>query len=164
MAQIFCPTCGSKNDYANGRRPNFCFSCGYNFASLAAFGGAADTPVRKPNSGAMDIDVDTDTSSGRGTSEGFTPDDVEIVGRANAKVVQGAKGNATVVVDANRQNFGDFVRWQIPPEEARHALNTKAKRANAKETLTTFAKEAGKGGAQMKDAVSGGDATVGETA
>lgn len=67
---LFCPNCGSKTEFINGNRPNFCTNCGYNFKSLGAFGarqpqtqqkvdveaGEQEQPI-KLDSGDVDVNI-----------------------------------------------------------------------------------------------------------
>lgn len=159
---IFCSDCGSKNDFANGRRPNFCSGCGYNFNSLAAFGGNSPAPARpQPSRSGMDIEIDNSPNSGRGgrndnyqqaeaDDAGFSKDDVQIEG-VPVKIVAGG-GNTTRVIDTTRPTVGSFFAHPVPPEEARHPINAKAtKRLSGKKALETFKAEAGFGGVKRTE-------------
>lgn len=154
-AHIFCPTCGSKNDFANGRKPNFCMGCGYNFNSLAAFGGSEPAPRRPANQSGPALDIDTEDShqdSRGGDDAGFSKADVEI-DSVPVQLVKGKDGHTFRPVDANRQTVGDFFRHPIPPEEARQPLSTKVKgaSANVKKAVEAYKNEAGANGLKRQE-------------
>ncbi len=134
---IFCPSCGSKNDFANGRKPNFCSGCGYNFNSLAAF-GAEPTVTRPPrpvkqNDSVLDLSSDNESEE-QGTEEaGISRADLSI----DVNPVQKVK-------------VGSFFQNPIPPEEARHAMNAKA-RTSAKKAFEAYKEEAGGNGLKRQE-------------
>ncbi len=156
-AHIFCPNCGSKNDFANGRKPNFCMGCGHNFNSLAAFGGTDTTPARKPANKESEWDIeagDGNTRTGRGEDDnaGFSKADVT-VDAVPIQVVKGYDGNTTRPVHAHRSTVGDFFRNPLPPEEARQPLSTKIKggAASVKRAVDEYKNEAGANGLKRQE-------------
>jgi len=134
-AHVFCPSCGTKNEPLNGRKPNFCVSCGHNFQSLAVFGGSTPSPARqaRPSSGAVDIELGGDDDSGSYEEAGISKADLEIVVDSRQKV--------TVAGILGTREPG------IVDENARQSIDHKlGKRVNTKKAFENFATEAGKGG------------------
>lgn len=163
-AHIFCPSCGVKNEFSNGRRPNFCSGCGYNFSSLAAFGGDRTiVPQRQAtNTGpALDIDYtnEGDSSGRRGAQS--TELDIDVVGDGS-KVVRDPKTGTFRAVDTNRAKVGDFFAHPMPPEEARHPMNVQVKAAKkqVKEAFDIYKGEAGGNG--LKRVEIGQSTNIGE--
>lgn len=158
-SHIFCPSCGSKNEFSNGRAPNFCSGCGNNLTSLAAFGGPV-TPARKPANAASapsgkDWDIDAEISGdqqGRGNDSGFSKADVE-VDSVPVEMVNGRDGRTFRPVVAGRQTVGDFFRHPIPPEEARQPMTAKIKGASAgaKKAFDSYKDEAGGNGLKRQE-------------
>jgi hypothetical protein len=132
-ATVFCPQCGTKNDPINGKKANFCCSCGNNLQSLTAFGGGSPSRASTSSRGpAMDIELGENTSSGRGSDEaGISKADVEIIGVAPTNKLQ-----VGAILNTAQAGFSD----------ARQPLSVKGKRVNGKKTFNEFTSEAGKGG------------------
>jgi len=140
---LFCPSCGSQNQYINGNKPNFCVGCGHNFKSLAVFGGNAPQPARpsRPTSSrtssVMDLDFENE-------------DDAEQEIHEEAGI-----SKADIVIDApisNRMRVGDVLDTaKMGYDEARHDLSRKVARRNTKQAFATFQDEAGKGGAKRTE-------------
>jgi hypothetical protein len=61
-----------------------------------------------------------------------------------------------VPINQTKMNVGAMFANPIRPESARQALSVKAKRVNTKDTLNSFATEAGKGGTKMREIGGGG--------
>src|SRR4051812_44210395 len=118
-AIVFCPQCGTKNDPVNGKKANFCCSCGTNLQSLTAFGGGSSSSRASSSRGpVMDIDTEDDERSGRGSSEGA-------ISKANVEIIGGAPVN-------NLQVGAILNTAQAGMSDARQPLNVKGKRVNGK--------------------------------
>jgi hypothetical protein len=157
---LFCPECGSKNEFINGRRPNFCSACGYNFQSLAAFGGSAPAPSRPAQgrpSAALDISVEGDEEGE--VEAGFSKADVELDTGA-VKTVKDPRTGTVRLIDTAKPTVGDFFAHPMPPEPGRYERGYKApRRPSGKKTFEQFQSEAGRGGArQVTDVGGSGDA------
>ncbi len=132
-ANVFCPQCGTKNEPINGRKANFCCSCGNNLQSLAVFGGETSSSRASTRGPAMDVELADERSSGRGGSvEGaFSKQDVEIIGAGTANKLQVGS-----ILNTASAGFND----------ARHPMATKTKKVNGKKAFESFKAEAGHGG------------------
>lgn len=148
---IFCSECGSKNDFLNGRKPNFCSSCGNNLQSLAAFGAGSSRASAKQSSSdsVMDVDISVGDEEGR-EDVGFSMDDVSI-DNGHVKVVAGNVGGNTRIIDTSRPTVGSLFANPIPPAEGegRHGRGFKVDKYDSKATFESFQKEAGRGGARQ---------------
>ncbi len=139
MSQIFCPSCGTKNPFANGRKPNFCMGCGHDFQSLAVFGGEKSQATASGGR-AMDVDVNHGRSSGRGNDGGFGDDVEGEITKDDIEIVQDMRGKFKLSSIAGTSGQGH--------EDARQPLNSKAKKVNGKKLFEVFKTEAGAGGAK----------------
>ena len=130
--QLFCPNCGSKNEFINGRKPNFCSGCGHNFQSLAVFGGTPAKTERKTPTLDMCLDEDEHTDV---EEAGISREDVEIKGAAAG----------------NKVTIGSLFQNPLPPEPGRHNPGHSVKKANGKKVFEAFKMEAGFGGAKREE-------------
>lgn len=136
MSTLFCPSCGSKNPSLNGNKPNFCFSCGHDFKSLAVFGA---TPAKKQQPLAKRVtaryqeeepEVDDENQGYEVPEEaGISVRDikVEIDRRSEIKVGD--------IINTASQGLG----------EGRHDLNIKIADRDGKAAFASYQAEAGKG-------------------
>lgn len=135
-AHVFCPSCGTKNEPLNGRKPNFCTSCGHNFQSLAVFGGGQPAPSRRP---AVRQDTNDDLDI-RSSDENDVLEGAEI-SLADVEIVKDTRNKITVGAIAGTRKPGTI------DEGDRQAITHQlGKKVNTKKAFEAFAEEAGKGG------------------
>lgn len=131
-SHLFCPNCGSKNEFINGRKPNFCSGCGHNFQSLATFGGV--TPLAERKSGALDVSLDSEVET-ETEEAGISRADVDIRDTA----------------PRHKLTVGSLFQNPIPPEQGRHEPGHSVKKVNGKKAFEAFKIEAGFGGARREE-------------
>ena len=49
MSHLFCSSCGTKNLFINGKRPNFCYSCASPLANFNISNATNQSVVQRPN-------------------------------------------------------------------------------------------------------------------
>lgn len=127
---IYCPNCGSKNNYLNGRKPNFCTNCRHDFNSLAVFGESKKTTntrqTRVPS--ALDVSLEDEDEEVIGDA-GISRADVDIQIESTKKV------KVSDLIGTASSGFND----------ARQAMNTSTSKRDLKESFNHFKQEAGAG-------------------